>query len=223
MLTQELISENIPPIKLSDTGMKALKWMDEFKVAHLPVVEEGKYLGLVSDADILDLNMPEKTLHDQLEELELDDIHVNENQHVYDAMKLLSENRLSVIPVLDNEGKFLGSISLTHLMEKIASISAFTDPGSILVLEVSMSDYSLSQIAQIVESNNARILSVFVNNNFEAGTLDVTVKINKTDISPVIQTFQRYKYFIKSSFQIDSNYMEDLKSRYEALMKYLKF
>jgi acetoin utilization protein AcuB len=222
MLTQDLISENIPPIKLSDTGTKALKWMDEFKVAHLPVVDHGKYLGLVSDADIMDLNQPDKELAGQEEELELDTISISENQHIYDAIRLMNENRLSIIPVLNAEGTYLGSISMTNLLDKIGSFSSITEPGSVLVLEVNHSDYSLSQIAQIVEGNNARILSVFLNNNPETGTLDVTLKINKTDISGVLQTFQRYNYFIKSAFQVDTSYFEDLKNRYDALINYLK-
>ncbi len=220
MLTQELISENIPPIKLSDTGVKALKWMDEFKVAHLPVVENGLFLGLLSDADILDLHDPEQALEAE-PGLELDKVHATENEHIYDAMRLLSENRLTVIPVLNSENRYLGAISLTNLMEKIASISSITYPGSVLVLEMNYADYSLAQIAQIVEGNNARILSVFMNSN-ENGTLDVTVKINKTDVASILETFQRYNYFIKSAFQIDSDYIEDLRNRYEGLMHYLK-
>ncbi|MBX7093562.1 MAG: CBS domain-containing protein [Flavobacteriales bacterium] len=222
MLTQDLISENIPPIKLSDTGTKALKWMDEFKVAHLPVVDNGQYFGLVADADIFDLNSPEKTIGEQLEDLELDDIHVTEGQHIYDAIKIMNENRLSIVPVLNKDKHYLGVISMSNLMEKIGSVSSITEPGSVLILEVNYQDYSLSQIAQIVEGNNARILSVFLNNNPENGTIDVTLKINKTDVSGILQTFQRYNYFIKSAFQVDSDYFDDLKTRYDALMNYLK-
>jgi CBS domain-containing protein len=221
MLTQDLISENIPPIKLTDTGVKALKWMDEFKVAHLPVVDAGQFRGLISDADIMDLTDPEKPLNAS-EELELDDIHVSEGQHIYDAIKVMNENHLTVVPVLSKSGEYLGSIALSNLMEKIGSISSITEEGSIIVLEVNFQDYSLAQIAQIVEGNNARILSVILNNNPELGTIDVTIKVNKTDVSGIMQTFGRYNYFIKSSFQINSDYTEDLKSRYEALMNFLK-
>lgn len=221
MYTQDLISENIPPIKLSDTGVKALKWMDEFKVAHLPVVDQGKFLGLISDADIMDMEDPEQPLNQQ-PDLELDTIHVQEGQHIYDVIKLLNEYHLTIVPVLDSTGAYMGSIALNNLMETIASISGITEPGSVLVLEVPYQDYSLSQIAQIVEGNNARILSVFVNNNQDGTSMDVTLKINKTDISGIIQTFQRYKYFIKSMFQISTDYMEDLKNRYDGLMNYLK-
>jgi hypothetical protein len=134
----------------------------------------------------------------------------------------MNENHLTVVPVLSKSGEYLGSIALSNLMEKIGSISSITEEGSIIVLEVNFQDYSLAQIAQIVEGNNARILSVILNNNPELGTIDVTIKVNKTDVSGIMQTFGRYNYFIKSSFQINSDYTEDLKSRYEALMNFLK-
>lgn len=221
MLTQELISDNIPPIKLSDTGIKALKWMDEFKVAHLPVLDQGKFIGLISDADILDLEHPEEPLSMQ-KDLELETVHVSAGEHIYDAIKTMNENRLSIVPVLDEEGNYLGSIAINNLMETIGSISSITENGCVMVLEVPYQDYSLSQIAQIVEGNNARILSVFLNSNPETGALDVTLKINKTDVAGIIQTFQRYKYQIKSTFQINKDYLEDLKNRYDGLMNYLK-
>lgn len=220
MLTQQLITENIPPIKLQDTGARVLRWMDEFKVNHLPIVEGGEYIGLISDADVLDLPSPEEAIGKQ--EIEPEKLFVKENQHIFDAIKLMSEANLSVIPVLDEEGKYLGSIAMSNLIEKMATITAANEPGSILVLEVDPANYSLSEIAQIVEGNNAKVLSLFVYRDSDSGILDVTLKINKTDIGGVVQTFQRYKYFIKSNFQVDQQYFDDLKAKYEAFMNFLK-
>lgn len=220
MLTQQLITENIPPIKLQDTGIRVLRWMDEFKVNHLPIVEGGEFVGLISDADVLDLPSPEESIGSQ--ELTPDKIFVKENQHIFDAIKLMSEANLSVIPVLDEEGKYLGSIAMSNLIEKMAWITAANEAGSIIILEVDPMQYSLSEIAQIVEGNDAKVLSLFVYREPETGMLDITVKINKTDISGVVQTFQRYKYFIKANFQVDQKYFDDLKSRYDAFMNFLK-
>jgi len=220
MLTQQLITENIPPIKLQDTGARVLRWMDEFKVNHLPIVEGGEYIGLISDADVLDLPSPEEAIGKQ--DLEPEKLFVKENQHIFDAIKLMSEANLSVIPVLDEEGKYLGSIAMSNLIEKMATITAANEPGSILVLEVDPANYSLSEIAQIVEGNSAKVLSLFVYRDSDSGMLDITIKINKTDIGGVVQTFQRYKYFIKSNFQVDQQYFDDLKSKYEAFMNFLK-
>ncbi len=220
MLTQQLITENIPPIKLQDTGARVLRWMDEFKVNHLPIVEGGEYLGLISDADVLDLPAPEEAIGKQ--DIEPEKLFVKENQHIFDAIKLMSEANLSVIPVLDETGKYLGSIAMSNLIEKMATITASNEPGSILILEMDPANYSLSEIAQIVEGNSAKILSLFVYRDTETGMLDITIKINKTDIGGVVQTFQRYKYFIKSNFQVDQQYFDDLKSKYEAFMNFLK-
>lgn len=220
MLTQQLITENIPPIKLQDTGARVLRWMDEFKVNHLPIVDGGEYVGLISDADVLDLPHPEESIGSQ--EIEPEKLFVKENQHIFDAIKLMSEANLSVIPVLDEEGKYLGSIAMSNLIEKMAWITAANEPGSILILEVDPANYSLSEIAQIVEGNDAKVLSLFVHREPETGMLDITLKINKTDIAGVVQTFQRYKYFIKSNFQVDQQYFDDLKTRYDAFMNFLK-
>lgn len=219
MIAKELISDNIPPIKPDDSGLRALKWMEEFKVSHLPVVDGRNFLGLITDDDILDMEVPEQpvsTISDFFEK-----ISINENKHYYDALKVISDEHLSVLPVVNNEGLYTGSISVNNIIEKLSTMAAVNEPGSVLILEVRPNDYSLSQIAQIVESNDARVLSVHIASNFE-GNLDVTLKINRAEINGVIQTFQRYGYVIKSTFQVNNFYQEDLKNRFDSLMNYLK-
>lgn len=219
MIAKELISESIPPIKPDDTGVRALKWMEEFKVSHLPVVEGRNYLGLISDNDILDMEVPEQPISSISDFYEK--IFINENKHYYDALKTISEEHLSVLPVLNDEGLYVGSISVNNIIEKLSTMVAVNEPGSVLILEVRSNDYSLSQISQIVEGNDARILSAHVASNFD-GNLDVTLKINRAEINGVIQTFQRYGYVIKSNFQINNFYQEDLRNRFDSLMNFLK-
>ena len=219
MIAKELISDNIPPIKPDDSGLRALKWMEEFKVSHLPVVDGRKFLGLITDDDILDMEVPEQpvsTISDFFE-----NIFINENKHYYDALKVISDEHLSVLPVINNEGLYTGSISVNNIIEKLSTMAAVNEPGSVLILEVRPNDYSLSQIAQIVESNDTRILSAHIASNPE-GNLDVTIKMNRSEVNGVIQTFQRYGYVIKSSFQINNFYQEDLKNRFDSLMNFLK-
>lgn len=219
MIAKELISESIPPIKPDDSGVRALKWMEEFKVSHLPVVDGREFLGLISDDDILDMEVPESPISSIADFYEK--IFVNENKHYYDALKIISDDHLSVLPVLTDEGLYSGSISVNNIIEKLSTMVAVNEPGSVLILEVRANDYSLSQIAQIVESNDARILSAHAANNYE-GNLDVTLKINRAEINGVIQTFQRYGYIIKSNFQINNFYQEDLRNRFDSLMNFLK-
>lgn len=219
MIAKELISDNIPPIKPDDSGIRALKWMEEFKVSHLPVVDGRNFLGLITDDDILDMEVPEQPISTIADFYE--NIFINEHKHYYDALKVISDEHLSVLPVVNNDNQYIGSISVNNIIEKLSTMAAVNEPGSVLILEVRQNDYSLSQIAQIVESNDSRVLSVHIANNFE-GNLDVTLKINRAEINGVIQTFQRYGYVIKSTFQVNNFYQEDLKNRFDSLMNFLK-
>ncbi|MFI5204715.1 MAG: CBS domain-containing protein [Flavobacteriales bacterium] len=214
----DLISDNIPPIRPEDTGVKALKWMDEFKVSHLPVVRDRQFLGLLSDSDVLDMNAPEEPIENYIENL--DKIWIAANKHYYDVLKAIGDEHLSVLPVLDEQGNYAGSISVSNLMEKMANVAAVSDPGSVLILEMKAQDYSLSQIVQIIEGNDGKVLSMYVARTPE-GDLDVTLKINRPEINGIIQTFQRYGYVVKSSYHINNYYNDDMQNRYEGLMNYL--
>ena len=219
MLARDLITDDIPPIKSSDSGVKALKWMDEFKVSHLPVTKDVEYLGMVSDSDILDLNQPEapvETLH-----LQLLKAAVSETQHIFDVIKIVAELNLTVIPVIDEERNYIGAITLNHLMRSISNIASINEEGGILILEMSQHDYSMAEISQIVEGNDAKILSSNITSKPDSTEIEVTLKINKKDLSAVLQTFNRYSYTVKASFQ-ESIYQDDVKDRFDALMNYLK-
>lgn len=218
MLARDLITDDIPPIRVTEDGIKALKWMDEFKVTHLPVVDHTEFLGLVSESDILDLNQPDEPLGQQ--RLALINTPVLASQHIYDVVKLVGDHNLTVVPVLDEDHHYLGAITLHQLMRAISVISSVSDPGGIIVLEMSHNDYTLTEIARIVEGNDARIMSSYVTSTRDSTQLEVTLKINKKDLSGILQTFERYSYTVKASFQ-ESLFQDDLKNRYDSLMNYL--
>jgi acetoin utilization protein AcuB len=218
MFARDLISDDIPPLRTSDSGSRALKWMDEFKVSHLPIVNKSNFLGLISDADILDMNDPESAIGSH--ELSLEKPFVHENQHFYDVIKVIIELNLTIVPVLDYEGNYIGSITLQSLVKKMADTTAVTDPGNIIILELNDKDYSMSEIAQIVEGNDAKILSFYITSFPNSTKLEITLKLNKTDVSGVLQSFVRYDYTIKASFK-ETAFEEDLKDRFDELMNYL--
>ncbi|MBX7182391.1 MAG: CBS domain-containing protein [Bacteroidia bacterium] len=218
MFAKELISHVIPSLKPGDHGLMALGWMEEFKVSHLPMVDRGEYLGMISDSDIIDLNEPEEaigTAHSNLSKPSVQD-----DQHIYEVMKVISEQKLTVIPVLDSGNRYLGLISLADLIQKICQLVAVNEPGGIIVLEMNQNDYSLSQIAQIVEGNDTRILSCFVSASTDTTKLEVTLKLNRTEISGVLQTFERYNYKILTYVQ-EKGHFEDVKNRYDEFMRFL--
>lgn len=218
MIAIQLINDEIPPLMHSDTAEKALNWMDEFKVSHLPVLKNGNFVGLVSENDLLDQMDTEKTLDELFQHLPRP--YVLSSDHIYQVLSRLSELKLTLIPVLGDDEKFVGCITSQQLMENFAKTGSIREHGGIIVLEMASIDYSLAQIAQIVESNDARILSSFIVSSPDSTNIEVTLKINKMELGRIIRTFDRYDYVIKASFQKNSH-DDDLKSRYDALMNYL--
>lgn len=219
MIAKQLISEVIPPLRLSDDGQKALNWMEIFRITHLPVVDGHQYLGLISDKAIYDLNLIEKSMDDCRENLVRP--HVHTNQHIYEVASLMSELKLSLVPVLDLKHNYQGVISVMDLSRTFADLVAVHEPGGIIVLELTPLDYSLSQIAQIVEGNDAKILSMYTYREDDSKQLLVTLKVNQVDLSPIIQTFVRYDYSIRSVFMDEAILNNMYDDRFNQLLKYM--
>jgi acetoin utilization protein AcuB len=218
MRAEELISEIIPPIKFSETGEKALNWMNEFRVSHLPVVERNEYIGLISENDIYDMPDPKMKLKDYFTNLPKPFIY--SDRHVYEILKLIADHRITVVPILYENNEYAGCTDLLYLMSQITAINSIKEVGGILVLEMNQHDYSMTEIARIIEENNAKILSSYITSVPDSTQIEVTVKINTTDLDRIIQTFNRYDYTIKASYQ-KGRFHEDLKKRYDELMNYL--
>jgi CBS domain-containing protein len=219
MLARELISDVITALKTSDTGTKALSWMEVFRVKHLPIVNQSDFLGLISDADIYDLNNPDEPVGNH--ELSLQKPFVNEDQHIYEVIELLSRLRLTLVPVLNYEKHYMGVITMEDLTRRFAMLSAMQQPGGIIELEMNHSDYSLAEISQIVESNNARILSLYVANTDDNRKLRVTLKINLTDLTAIMATFNRYSYTVVSSHLSSEDLDEFYQERFDVFLKFL--
>lgn len=218
MIAKDLVTDKIPAVRTSMTGLEVLTLMDEYGVSHFPIANNEQFLGLISEDDIFTLNHFEESIGNH--KLSLNRAFVTEDQHIYDVIRILAEMKLSLVPVLDSRNKYLGVITLETLVKSFASLTAADSPGGILVLELNESEYSLSQIAQIVESNDARILSVYLRTFKDSTKLEVTVKINKMDLSAIIATFNRYDYIIRASFS-ESEYDDYLRDRFDSFMTYL--
>lgn|SRR5690554_3403423 len=219
MYARDLITEEIPPLRHTDTGETALQWMEEFKVSHLPVLKGKNFVGVVSESDILDRIDVKETLDKLFEHLPRP--YVLSGAHVYEVLYTIAKQNLTIVPVLDDKENYLGCTSIFHLMQLIANTGSITEQGGIIVLEINNRDYSLAQIAQIVESNDARILSSFITSAPDSTKVDVTIKINQIELDRIIRTFERYGYTISATFQ-KSLFEDDDQLRYEALMNYLK-
>ncbi len=219
MVAKDLISEVIPSLKTSDLGKTALNWMEIFRISHLPIVNNLDFLGLISDADIYDMNQPDEPIGNH--KLTLLKPFVTVDQHLFEVIGLASRLKLSVVPVLDSKNHFKGVITTSELIRHIAEISSMDQPGGIIVLEMTERDYSLSQIAQIIESNNVKVLSMYITSPPESMKLEVTLKVNTGDLISVIKTFERYNYEVKTWVTNDDSLDRFYSERFDLLIKYL--
>ena len=219
MIAQNLISEVVPPLRLTDSGQKALNWMEIFRISHLPVVDGKSLVGLISDKIIYDLNIIDKPVGDYSDHLLSPHIHTN--QHIYEIFSTVSLLKLTAVPVLDLHHQYVGVITVFDLVQKFADLVAVNEPGGVIVLELNSIDYSLSQIAQIVEGNDAKILSFYISQESESKVMTVTLKINVIDLSAIIQTFVRYDYNIKAVYMDDSIIQNLYDDRLDQLMKFM--
>ncbi len=219
MIARELISDTIPPIKSTDSLGTALDWMSEFKLSQLPIVDDGIFLGIITENDLLDAIDLDSTVGETRFSV-WDSAYATEQQHIYDLLKVMSTFKLDFIPVLDGEKKYLGMVTVKDLMMHLGNQFAFHEPGGIIVIEVGKKSYVLSEIGRIVESADAKVLSLLLNPHPRSGNLQVILKLNVEDLSKVIASFERFEYVVVETFQhIQSN--DDYRNNLDNLLHYL--
>lgn len=214
-----LINTNIPPLKESDLVSKALSWMDEFKVSHLPVIDaQGKLIGNISESELIDSNTPDKPL-DSLKIL-LDRSYVMSHLHYLDALKIFSKSNLTVLPVMDKNEVFEGVITAHTVLRSLQNLSLVKEKGAIVSIFLHEKDYTMTQISNIVESSDAKILGSYVLSSPETTEIEVVLRLNRYEIRDVLQTFERYNYKVKALLD-DKGYDDDIQDRYNHFMNYL--
>jgi len=221
VIAENLISESIPTITPDEIGSKVLTLMEIFRVAHLPVVVGKDYFGVVSDKEIYDAENFDEKIEKYISPNLLQP-HVHVNQHIFEVAGVALGCGVSIVPVLEPDHSYIGSITRTDLAFKLAELFSSNEPGGIIVLELTEVNYSLSQIAQIIEGNDARILSLYIHKPSPSSKeLDVTIKVNVVDLSGIIQTFARYDYLIKATYMDQSQIRTLFDDRYDQFMRYI--
>jgi len=219
MTAGEIMQNDIFPVTSEDTVQFLLNRMTEYKVAQLPVVEGQTYLGLALEDDLSGqdgaINLQAGNVGHSLRM-----IFIYEGQHIYDALRLFHTHHLDVLPVVDEQQQYKGSIILSSLMDLMADLVMSDEEGGIIELEIGNRDNSMSHIAQIVESDNAQILSSSVRRFPDSTRLEVTLKLNRTDISSIVASFLRHDYLVKAIYNDKRGY-DSTQDRYDQLMKYL--
>jgi CBS domain-containing protein len=218
MTAQTLIAHDIPALKMDQTGRDAFHMLSDYHIKHLPVVDEGRLVGLLSEEDIFN-----HKLYEPISEYDFSMMRrfaVRASEHIFEVMRIMGNNRLTVVPVIDDEGQYLGLISQNDLLRYFANTASFTETGAVLVLEMPHRDYSLATLARIIEDENMKILSSFVTSAPDPEYLEVTLKLNRHDLSRVTASLQRHDYEIKETFS-EIEYADGMQERYESLMRYL--
>jgi acetoin utilization protein AcuB len=219
MTAQKLIAHDIPALSIEQTGRDAFHFLSDYHVKHLPVVDEKRLVGLISEEDIFN-----HKLSDPLSEYDfalMRPFAAKADDHIFEVMRVMGLHRLTVMPVVDAEEHYLGLISQNDLLPYFAKTASLTENGAVLVLEVPRRDYMLSTISRIVEEEGVRVLGAFVSNGeSDPENVEITLKLDRHDLSRVIPSLERHDYIVKETFG-EIEYSEALKERYDSFMKYL--
>ncbi len=223
MIATEYINESIPTLQKDSLAAKAIDWMEEFRVSQLPVInlEESQYLGMVDERLLYNLSIPEEVpIKDIL--LDYKNLYVSPNTHLYSILSSFGEHQTDIIPVVDNQRKYLGTIASKDFLKEIEKIFSAQERGAIIIISLDAIQYSMTELSRLIESNNAKILSSFVERDKQyIGKLQITFKLDITDVSFIIATLERFGYHIKNRFDYSEGVNQE-QERLDLLLKYLE-
>lgn len=217
MLASQLINTGFPSVNLLDKVMFALQLMDEYDVMHLPVLSEEKFTGIISKDDLLDGN--ENALIATVQN-SIRPVSVKSEEHILTAVKLVSDNELTLLPVVNEQVELTGVILAKDLMHCLSKFIGNEDPGGVIVLETEKRNFSFGEISRLVETNDAYITQLNTYTETDTGLVVITLKVNKIEISDIVSTFQRYDYNVRYFFGEEA-YANELKENYNHLISYL--
>ncbi|HEY5826050.1 MAG TPA: CBS domain-containing protein [Cyclobacteriaceae bacterium] len=219
MIAEDLINHMLPPLKGTDDAHKAIVWMEEFRCAYMPVVDEEKLLGFISEEIILETNDIEKQVKDF--DLVGQNCYVHLDTHFYDILKIAANNKLQMVAVLNQDQTYCGVITIQDTLTSFAQTAAVQLPGGILVLSMNHTDYSLAEISRLIEENHAKILSSIVKEDpLDTVKLRLTLKINQLDLSRIVATLERFGYKVIGRYH-ETKPVGDDRERIDMLLRYL--
>lgn len=212
----EYINNDFKPFPGNETVAAIQDFFADSTYSHFPVIDNEIYLGCISAVDAETFES-QKTVHEYRYALE--GFFVRATMIWLDVLEVFARNNANIVPILDENNKYIGYYEITDVIKFLNETPFLKETGGIIVVEKTAKDYAMSQIAQIVESNNGKLLGLFVS-SATAEKVQITIKTTLGGMNEIIQTFRRYNYDIISEHQED-NYLHNLKERSEYLDKYL--
>lgn len=216
MPLREYIINDIEPLDISMKIKNVQEMFNQLMYSHFPVKKDGKYIGCISETDVYCFES-DNTLEDYSYAIEA--FHVSQQNIWLDVLEAFAQNDTNIMPVKDENENYVGYYELHDIIALFNDTPFFAEPGGILIVEKGYNDYSFSEVSQIVESNNAKLLGAFIS-KIENDVVQITLKISNTGMNEIIQTFRRYSYNIISGHQEDV-FLKNLKDRSDYLNKYL--
>ncbi|MBG6110466.1 CBS domain-containing protein [Flavobacterium sp. CG_23.5] len=212
----EYITNDFKAIDSQDSIATVHDFFNDLHFTHFPVIEEGIYIGSIAADDIETFDDGKKVSDYKYT---LEGFFARTNTIWLDVLEIFAKNNTNLIPVLDENNSYVGYYEIVDIMKFFHETPFLKEPGRILIVKREILDYSMSQITQIVESNNGRLLGLFIS-EADVTTIQITMKISLGALNEIIQTFRRYNYEIISNHPED-NYINSLKERSDYLDKYL--
>jgi Mg/Co/Ni transporter MgtE len=210
------ITTDFKAIDSQETIGTVKDFFDDLTFSHFPVVEEGIYIGSISSEDIENFDNDKKVIDYKYT---LAGFFTRTDSIWLEVLEVFAKNHTNLIPVLDEKNSYIGYYEIDDIMSFFHQTPFLKEQGRILKVKKGVLDYSMSQITQIVESNNGKLLGLFISES-DVDSIEVTMKISLGAINEIIQSFRRYNYEIISEHQED-NYINSLKERSDYLDKYL--
>jgi CBS domain-containing protein len=218
MIAKHLMDNQPPYLAPADSLERAETLFQDRSLSHLPVVQNRYLVGLLP-AQALQYRGDElATVSDLRNDLLFHS--VREDQHLIEVFETVSQHKITCVPVVTPQHAFSGVIETLELLNRLAQAFSFREPGSIILIDVGLRDYKLSEIASIVESENTKILSQYIDFNADHSRLYITLKLNVYEIHQVKSNLERFNYRVKVYAGIDEA-EDELQDRYEMLMRYL--
>jgi len=210
------LNKDIKPLKSEETIADAQDLFMDLPYSHFPILENNVYIGCLSKENSEILNSSSKIEDNRFE---FNHFFVRSKMIWLDVLEVFAQNETNIVPVLDDKNNYLGFYELEDVIKFLHETPFLKEEGGIIVVEKDMDQISFSQISQIIESNNAKILGIFIS-NLANKKVEITIKISQSGLNDIIQTFRRYEYEIISEHSEDS-YLKNLKERSDYLDKYL--
>lgn len=216
MILSDYITKKPKALDINEKIIDALDFFQELDYSHFPVLDEGIFIGC-ANADDMETYQDSKKILDY--KYNLEPFFIRQDACWLDVLENFAQNNCNITPVLNGENQYVGFYQLQDVVHFLTNTPFIKEQGGIIIVKKEIKDYSFSQISQILEENNAKVLGLFIS-NADINEVEITIKISSTSLNPIIQSFRRFNYEIVSEHQED-NYLQNLKERSEYLEKYL--